>query len=172
MVVTRDEALAERLSWLRALGQRRQNDHVVVGLNSKLHAVQAIVLRHKLARLDDWNARRREIAATYREGLRDCPVGFQEDAPGARHVYHLFQLRTTERDRLLEHLRSAGIDAVVRYPVPVHLQPAFAECGWRAGQFPVAEALARELLCLPIRPSMPDAEIAYVVERVREFFAA
>jgi len=87
------------------------------------------------------------------------------------HVFHLFQLRTRERDALLKDLRDGGVDAVVRYPVPVHLQPAFAGQHWREGQFPVAETLARELLCLPLHPAMRGDELDYVAARVQEFFA-
>jgi dTDP-4-amino-4,6-dideoxygalactose transaminase len=171
MVVTDDAGVADQLLLLRALGQRTQNDHVVVGLNSKLHALQAIVLRAKLPQLDGWNARRRELASSYRAALSACPVGFQREDRGEEHVYHLFQLRTSERDALLGHLRNAGIDAVVRYPVPVHLQPAFAANGWRKGEFPVAERLAAELLCLPLHPTMAADDVDYVVGRVHEFFA-
>src|SRR5262249_45439158 len=120
--------------------------------------------------LDAWNERRRKIAATYRERLCELPIGFQSITPHEEHVYHLFQIRTKDRDALMDHLLRAGVDAAVRYPVPIHLQEAFKDCKWRAGQFPVAERLARELLCLPIRPDMTDQEIDYVCEEVSEFF--
>lgn len=170
MIVTGDAELAEDVDRRRSLGQRVQNDHVVVGLNSKLHALQAIVLRAKLGRLDGWNEERRAVARAYRTGLAGLPVAFQRADPSELHVYHLFQLRTARRDELLRHLRAEGVDAVVRYPVPIHLQPAFADRGWRAGQFPVAERLARELLCLPIRPGMEEREVEHVVWSVRRFF--
>src|SRR3954464_4977909 len=105
MVVTDDAALAERLLVLRARGQRRQNDHVVVGLNSKMHALQAIVLRAKLPHLDDWNRRRRDLASRYRRELRGCPLGFQQFDEGEEHVYHLFQVQTDRRDSLLRYLQ-------------------------------------------------------------------
>ena len=96
---------------------------------------------------------------------------FQSVAPGEEHVYHLFQIRTEARDALLAHLRESGVDAVVRYPTPIHLQTAFlADYDWRPGQFPVAERLARQLLCLPIRPDLSINELDYVCDRVREFF--
>ena len=169
-IVTSDARVMERINQLRSLGQREPNDHVIVGFNSKLDAIQARVLSWKLPRLEAWNAARASIAARYRELLDDLPVSFQRVDAGEVHVYHLFQLRTSHRDPLLKYLRDDGIDAVVRYPTPVHLQNAFAGMGWKRGQFPVSERLAEELLCLPIRPDMQEPEIARVCERVRQFF--
>lgn len=170
-IVCNDPELAERIERYRALGQARQNEHVVVGMNSKLDAVQATVLSCKLALLDGWNSARATIAATYRSRLSDLPVSFQRSDPGEVHVFHLFQMRTDRRDAMLRFLQSRGVDAVIRYPTPIHLQPAFARWGWRQGQFPVAESLAAELLCLPIRPDMEEPEIDLVCQTVREFFS-
>jgi dTDP-4-amino-4,6-dideoxygalactose transaminase len=169
-VATSDDGVDARIRVLRELGQDGQNHHVAVGLNSKLDAIQAAVLSFKLPRLAAWTKRRQAAAAAYRERLAGLPLTFQEGEPGEEHVYHLFQIRTDRRDALLAHLRAAGIDAVVRYPTPIHLQPAFADEGWRPGQFPVAERLARELLCLPIRPDLTADEIDYVADTVRAFF--
>lgn len=169
-IATRDRALAARIAEHRNLGQRTQNDHVITGANSKLDALQARILSWKLPHLDEWNRRRQRVARLYREGLEGVPLAFQEWSPGEAHVFHLFTVRTDRRDALIAHLQAAGVDAVVRYPAPIHLQPAFADLGWRRGQFPVAERLARELLCLPIRPDMPLTEIEFVVDAVRGFF--
>lgn len=169
-VATNDDAVDRDLRIRRDLGQDGQNHHVVVGLNTKLDAIQAAVLTFKLPRLAEWNKRRQQVAAWYRERLGDLPVRFQRVDPAEEHVFHLFQLRTDRRDALLRHLREAGVDAVVRYPTPIHLQPAFAEFGWRRGQFPVAERLADELLCLPIRPDLTVADADYVADCVRRFF--
>jgi dTDP-4-amino-4,6-dideoxygalactose transaminase len=170
-IVTDDAQLAARIDSFRALGQRGQNEHVVVGLNSKLDAIQAHVLSWKLQQLDAWNAARAQAAAAYRALLTDLPIGFQRIDEGETHVYHLFQIRTAHRDALLGHLQRHGVDAVLRYPTPIHLQPAFVRWGWQRGQFPVAERLAAELLCLPIRPDMHMGEIEYVCDTVRSFFA-
>jgi dTDP-4-amino-4,6-dideoxygalactose transaminase len=169
-VVARSSDLDEALRRQRELGQVGQNNHVVVGCNTKLDALQARILSWKLPRLEQWNEHRREAAAWYRERLAGLPLGFQARTEGETHIYHLFQVRTRERDALLAWLREREIDAVVRYPTPIHLQSAFASKGWKAGQFPVAEALAKELLCLPIRPDIPVAEIDYVAACVRAFF--
>lgn len=172
MVVTNNPALAEDLRIRRGLGQQGQNHHVMVGMNSKLDGLQALVLDHKLDQLDHWNAQRRRVARAYRNRLADLPLGFQPEDPHQEHVYHLFQIRTEDRDALMTHLRDRDVDATVRYPVPIHLQPAFADQGWQTGQFPVAEALARELLCLPMRPDMGDDELDYTCAAVRAFFGA
>jgi dTDP-4-amino-4,6-dideoxygalactose transaminase len=159
-----------RLRMLHRLGQLEQNNHVRIGYHSKLDVLQAVVLDWKLRQLDEWNAARRRAAARYKQQLAGLPVGFQRDDPDEEHVYHLFQLRCEHRDALLEHLIKDGIDAVVRYPTPVHLQPAFEQLGYRKGQFPIAEKLAREMLCLPMRPNLSDSEIDYVCDSLRRFF--
>jgi dTDP-4-amino-4,6-dideoxygalactose transaminase len=143
---------------------------VSIAPNSKLDAIQARILSYKLPQLDAWNAARGAVAVSYRERLGSLPIQFQRMDPGEVHVFHLFQVRTTARDALLQHLLARGIDAIVRYPTPIHLQPAFREFGWKRGQFPVAEALAQELLCLPIRPDMNEDEIDLVCDGVRTFF--
>ena len=138
-VVTDDQDLAFALSCHRALGQTGQNDHILPGLNTKLDAIQATILSWKLDKLEAWNEQRTCIAKWYRERLADLPVSFQSISPDELPVYHLFQVRTLRRDELVAHLRSKGVDAVIRYPVPIHLQPAFQRWKWRRGQFPVAE---------------------------------
>ncbi len=170
-VATNDPDLEQQVAMRRVLGQRAQNQHVVFGLNSKLDAIQARILSHKLPRLDRWNEQRRHIAAMYRQRLNGLPLRFQSTSADEEHVYHLFQIRTDRRDGLLAELRSCGIDAVVRYPIPIHLQPAFDDLGWKPGQFPTSERLANELLCLPIRPDMTEAEVGLVVDYVHAFFS-
>lgn len=169
-IVTGDENLARQLDLQRSLGQAAQNEHVVLGLNSKLDALQARILSWKLVRLDSWNESRARIAGWYRSELASLPVQFQRRDPVEVHVYHLFQIRTQRRDALLEFLRSRGVDAIVRYPMPIHLQPAFRKWGWQKGDYPVAERLADELLCLPIRPDMEEGEVGFVIDGVRAFF--
>ena len=169
-IVSDDAALMAKVDQFRALGQAAQNEHVVVGYNSKLDALQARVLSCKLTFLDQWNEARARVAAWYREGLAGLPVAFQSCDPGERHVYHLFQVRTPRRDALLRYLLDHGVDAVIRYPTPIPLQAAFAKWRWRPGQFPVAEKLAAELVCLPIRPDMDRSEIDLVCSVVTQFF--
>lgn len=168
MVTTNSTELAERVRSLRYFGQRERKVHSELGHNSKLDALQAIVLHHKLPFIDEWNEARAQRAERYRSALADLPVTFQ--TPGDHHVYHLFQMHTHQRDALLRHLVGRGVDAVVRYPRPIHLQPAFAALGHSVGTFPVSEHLADTLLCLPMRPDLSDREIGAVVDAVHDFF--
>ncbi|OXM48865.1 DegT/DnrJ/EryC1/StrS family aminotransferase [Amycolatopsis alba] len=167
-----DDQIAAALRRLRHFGQDKQNEHQVVGFNSRLDTVQALVLGHKLPHLDAWTRQRVAIAAGYRERLAGLPVSFQDGAGPGEHVYHLFQLRTERRDELVSHLRGSGVDAVVRYPHPIHLQEAFASLGRRRGDFPVAEDLAGTTLCLPLYPSMTADQVDLVCAGVREFFSS
>jgi dTDP-4-amino-4,6-dideoxygalactose transaminase len=168
--VTNDPKLAERLRELRHLGQREQNEHVGIGFNSRLDSIQAVILNAKLPMLAAWNDARIAVAERYRAELSNLPVTFQAAGGPREHVYHLFQLRTGARDGLLSHLKAAGVDATIRYPVSIQHQPAFQNAGWTRGAYPVADALASELLCLPIRPDMSEQEVDHVVSAVRGFF--
>jgi dTDP-4-amino-4,6-dideoxygalactose transaminase len=159
------EDVAERLRILRNLGQRSQNEHVLRGANSKLDSVQAIVLDYKLDQLDQWNEQRRAVAGTYTNALAPLPVRTPR-APDPEHVFHLYQVDLDDRDRVLQELRRSGIDAVVRYPVPIHRQPAFADLAL-GNHFPNAERQAGHTLCLPIRPNLTQAECGSVVDALR-----
>ncbi|MEU7044738.1 DegT/DnrJ/EryC1/StrS family aminotransferase [Streptomyces varsoviensis] len=161
--------VADTVRVLRGLGQRAQNDHVARGCNSKLDALQALVLSHKLDSLDGWNERRRELAAHYSRAL--APIAAVPAPAGEEHVFHLYQAAVAGRDAVFEKLTAAGIEAVVRYPVPVHRQPAFADLGLGlgpSGRFPNAEYQAANTLCLPIRPDLTRAELDYVVRNFTE----
>ncbi len=169
-VTTNLESLAERLRLLQAHGQQKKNDHQLYGFNSRLDEFQAVVLRVKLRYLDERNARRRQIAAYYRERFADLPVRVPWEVEGAVGVYHQFVIRTAERDALQKHLQGCGIETGIHYPVPLHEQPA-----WRSSyavplHFPRAEALAREILSLPVFPDLTDAEVEHVANSVRRFF--
>lgn len=169
-VSTNDAELAERIRLLGHFGQPAQNEHLLLGHNSRLDTLQAILLLHKLPLVDAWNAERVRVADAYRTGLAGLPIRFQDAGKPGEHVQHLFQIRVAAgvRDPLLAALRERGVDAVVRYPVPLHLQPAFGYLGYGEGAFPVAEALARETLCLPIRPDLAPADADYVCRTIRE----
>ncbi|MFD4172304.1 MULTISPECIES: DegT/DnrJ/EryC1/StrS family aminotransferase [Streptomyces] len=163
--VTGSAELAERLRVLRGLGQRTQNHHVELGYSSRMDSVQALVLDHKLPRLNAWNRRRRALADRYTATLAKSPA-VRVPAAGPDHVFHMYQLLVPDRDATLAALRASGIDAVVRYPVPIARQPAFAAYAIDADAYPNADLLARNALCLPLRPDMSDEDVDLVVSRV------
>lgn len=168
-VVTRDEGLARAVRTLRNYGEGdRRYRSEVVGVNSRLDELQAAVLRAKLPRLDAWNAARRAHAALYRDRLAGADVVIPTEREWARSNYHLFVVRSKHRDELAAWLGQHGVGTAVHYPVPVHLQPAFAHLGQAEGSLPETERACREVLSLPIFPELRPAQI----ERVAEVIAA
>ena len=167
-VVTDDPRIAERLRLDRNYGSRVKYVHDSAGHNSRLDTLQAAVLRIKLRRLDGWNARRRELAALYRERLADAGVLLPAEMRGVEHVWHLFVIRHPERDRLLTDLHARGIGAGVHYPIPIHRQAPYAGIRTVPDGAPVSTRLAGEILSLPLYPEMTDAQVAEVADVVRE----
>jgi dTDP-4-amino-4,6-dideoxygalactose transaminase len=167
-VTTHDATLAATIALLRDHGQPKKYTHDRLGFNSRLDGLQAAVLRVKLPHLDAWNARRRALARLYTQalgGLRGIDV--LSEAAERESVYHLFVIRCTDRDALHKHLTAQEIGAAIHYPIPLHLQPGFQFMGYRAGDFPVSEQCAREVLALPIYPEMSEEAVAYVCNAVR-----
>jgi dTDP-4-amino-4,6-dideoxygalactose transaminase len=174
LVTTNDPILADRVRVLGAHGSRKKYDYERIGINSRLDALQAAILRVKLAHLSAWTAARRRVAERYRTlfaelRLLDC-VKLPSAPAGRVHVYHQFVVRCPLRDRLREFLTSRGIPTEVYYPSPLHLQPAFADLGYKPGEFPRAEAASREALALPIYPELPESHQVSVVRAIREFY--
>jgi len=170
-VVTDDDGIAERVRLLSAHGSPTKYAHPVLGFNSRLDTLQAVVLRAKLARLDEWNAERQLAADTYAELLKDAPgLRLPSAAPGNRHVWHLYVVRVPDRDVVLAELNDAGIGAGIHYPTPVHLTGAFSQLG-RDGDFPVAERAAREILSLPLYPGIAREQQERVADVLREAVA-
>jgi dTDP-4-amino-4,6-dideoxygalactose transaminase len=171
-VVTSDEALAKRLKMLRVHGIERRYFHDLHGFNSRLDEIQAAILRIKLPHLNAWNTRRAAIAARYSSGLGGLPVELPQNAPDSTHVYHVYAVLADARDALQEHLATHGVPTLIYYPQPLHLQKVYEGLGWRAGDFPVAEAVSRRILPLPMYPELTDEQVDYVVAQIRDFFAA
>jgi dTDP-4-amino-4,6-dideoxygalactose transaminase len=171
-VVTNDAEVARRVRMLRDHGSLQKYRHEVVGYNSRLEGIQGAVLNVKLAHLDAWNERRREHAARYRELLAPLEaagvVRLPRETPGDEHVYHLFVVQADGRDELQRHLSEAGVQTGVHYPVPVHLQPAYASLGHRAGDFPEAERQARRVLSLPMYAELSGGQIERVAEAIKK----
>ena len=166
-ITTNDDALADQLRVLRNYGSRVKYVNDVQGWNSRLDPLQAAVLRVKLAHLDDWNARRRAIAARYLDGLRDAGVALPEVPEWAEPAWHLFVVRSERRDALQAHLGEAGIGTLIHYPLPPHRQQAYAELCLSADAFPIANRLADQLLSLPIGPHQSEAATSAVIDAVR-----
>jgi dTDP-4-amino-4,6-dideoxygalactose transaminase len=169
-IVTDDEETYLNVHRLRNYGQTDKHVHVVEGFNSRLDELQAAILSLKLARLDAWNERRRQLAALYRQGLAGTPLLLPQEKPWAYHVYHLFVVKSTERDALQEHLKRRDISTLIHYPTPIHLQPAYRTLGYREGAFPVAERLSKEILSLPMYPGLREDEVAETCEAIQAFY--
>jgi dTDP-4-amino-4,6-dideoxygalactose transaminase len=167
-VTTDSRMVYERVRRLRNYGAEVKYRHEEPGFNSRLSDLQAAFLRVKLRRLDDWNGRRRRVAAAYLAGLEGTGIGLPRVAELAVPVWHLFVVRGVERDELRRQLAERGVETLIHYPVPPHLQPAYRTAGHGEGDFPVAERLAREVLSLPMGPHLDDTGIEAVVAAVRE----
>jgi dTDP-4-amino-4,6-dideoxygalactose transaminase len=164
-VLTDDGAVARTVRMLGGHGSERKYVHDLVGMNSRLDTVQAVVLLAKLARLDRWNDRRRAAAARYGDLLGDVPgIGLPATAEGNVHVWHLFVVAVDDRDHVLAELHAAGIGAGIHYPTPIHLTGAFAHLGLGRGAFPVAEAAADRILSLPLYPHITADQQEHVAQ--------
>jgi len=166
-IVTDDAELADRLRVLRNYGSRKKYFNEVKGVNSRLDSLQAAFLRAKLPYLDNWNRRRREIARQYRLSLAEIPgLRLPEVAPGAEPAWHLFVVRHSGRDALRQHLTEAGIGTLIHYPIPPHLSGAYADAGYKPGDFPVTESLANTVLSLPMGPHLSSPQATAVMDRM------
>jgi len=169
MVVVNDENLAERLRMLRNYGEKEKYRNVIHGYNSRLDEVQAAVLRVKLRHLDGWNCRRRDIADLYDSLLSDTELSLPCAAQYARHIFHLYVVRSRRRDALQERLKLHGIHTLIHYPVPVHYQEAYQGLGYAQGDFPVSERLSLEILSLPLYPELDEERIRHICSVIREW---
>jgi dTDP-4-amino-4,6-dideoxygalactose transaminase len=166
-VVTSDAALAQTIRVLRDWGQERRYEHAVKGFNYRMDGIQGAILRVKLTRLDRWIELRRQRAADYGRLFAGTGIGLPLEEPGCRHVYNVFAVRLRDRDATRAYLQEHGVQTGVHYPIPIHLQPAYRDLGYRAGDFPVSEAAAREVLSLPIFPELTLEQVETVASAVR-----
>lgn len=165
-ITTNDAALAARLRSLRNYGSSARYVHEERGFNSRLDPLQAAILRTKLRHLDEWNARRREIAARYLRELTGCGLVLLSVPEWAESSWHLFPVRHPRRDALRDALQRLGVETLIHYPFPPHLQRAYAELGFMRGAFPIAESIAGTVMSLPIGPAMTDAQVTAVIDAV------
>jgi dTDP-4-amino-4,6-dideoxygalactose transaminase len=168
-VVTNNAELRKKIQNLRDHGQTRKYYHTLMGWNCRMDGIQAAVLSIKLRHLEQANALRREHALQYNQAFAGLDaVATPFEANYARHVYHIYVIRVQERDDVWRSLEEKGIGCAVHYPIPIHLQEACRNLGYRSGAFPVAESLAEEFLSLPMFPELTEDQIEYVVCYVSE----
>lgn len=165
-VVTNDATLADRVRVLRNYGSRIKYRNEVKGFNSRLDTLQAALLGPRLAILGEWNARRARIAARYLDSLRDTGLLLPRVSAGNEHTWHLFVVRSRRRDDLQKALAARGVETLIHYPVPPHLQPAYADLGHKRGDFPISEAIHGEVLSLPMGPHLSEAQVDHVIASV------
>ena len=171
-ITTDDDSLAQKLRKLRVHGSPRRYEYELLGVNSRLDAVQAAVLRVKLKYLDGWADERRENAKRYQRLFEQTGVEkvvLPTEPSGYHHIYNQYTIRVSQRDKLREFLTEKGIPSEIYYPYPLHLQPVFKDLGGRAGDFPVSEQACKEVLALPIYPEMGEARQRQVVEGIAQF---
>lgn len=174
LVTTQDSELARKLKALRVHGSVKKYYHEWVGINSRLDALQAAVLRVKFRHLDAWTAARQANAELYRKFLGDAsiPVTLPSSASyQTRHIYNQYVIRCQNRNGLQEHLKQHGIGTEIYYPLALHLQPCFAGLGYRSGDFPISEKASTEVLALPVNPEVSPDDIEYVSGVIRSFYA-
>jgi dTDP-4-amino-4,6-dideoxygalactose transaminase len=174
LVTTRDANCAERLRLLRAHGSPRKYHYDILGMNSRLDALQAAILRVKLKHLKKWEEKRQQHAALYRRLFEEYALGAVVELPNrpanCTHVYNQFVISCTDRTPLKAYLQQQGVPTDVYYPSPLHLQPAFAYLGYRPGRLPQAEAACEQALALPIYPELSEADQVRVVRTIAEFY--
>jgi dTDP-4-amino-4,6-dideoxygalactose transaminase len=168
MVTTSDPDIANRCRMLRDHGQEAKYYHSSVGTNGRLDEIQAAVLRVKLPHLNEWNERRRSIARAYDVGLPSSVVK-PEEMPWAKHVYHLYVIRTPHRNQLRAWLETKGVGTGIHYPIPIHLQVGYRNYSNGNGVLPVTERITNEILSLPMYPELSEEEVSYICECIRDF---
>jgi dTDP-4-amino-4,6-dideoxygalactose transaminase len=166
MITTNSSELADKLRILRNHGSHVRYHHKVIGYNSRLDEIQAVVLRAKLKRIEEYNSGRRQVAHMYSSLLKESPVTPPYEDGKGNHVYHQYTILTDNRDKIMEALSSAGISSAVYYPIPLHRQEVFVNA-YRNISLPVAEEIAQRCLSLPIFPEMTDAQVKEVVEVIK-----
>jgi dTDP-4-amino-4,6-dideoxygalactose transaminase len=169
MLVTNDAQVANQVRLLNNHGQSEKNLHSREGFNYRLDGIQAAILNVKLKHLEDWTDQRRRNAHRYNELLKDFAVITPTEKEFAKHVFHLYIIKLGHRDVLAKHLQASGVGVLFHYPIPLHLQEAYAYLGYQRGAFPAAEQCAAEVLSLPMFPELSEEQIQHVVKGIKEF---
>ncbi|MDR4508647.1 MAG: DegT/DnrJ/EryC1/StrS family aminotransferase [Candidatus Brocadiaceae bacterium] len=169
LVTSGNDELAKRIRTLRVHGSEEKYYHRYIGINGRLDAIQAAVLSVKLKYLESWSARRREVASYYTKHLEGLPIRLPETAPDNTHIFHQYIIASPKRDHLVKYLHEQGIEAILYYPLPLHLQKCFEYLGYKTGDLPESEKASEETLALPIYPEITEEELDYVIERIKHF---
>jgi len=169
-IATDNKTVYEKLLMLRNYGQKKKYHHQTIGINSRLDEIQAAVLRTKLKYLDGWNKRRNEIAKLYADGLDRKHVELISFPEKVLANHHLFIINVEQRDQLQKYLMNQGIQTLIHYPIPIHLQECYQYLAYKKGDFPHAEKLAKRILSLPMYPELKNTEITYIINQVNSFF--
>lgn len=167
MVVTNNEELTDKIRLLRNHGRKDKYNHIVEGYNFRMDTLQAAVLSVKLKHLDEWTDKRRDRAALYNRLLADSGVVTPKEAEYSRHVYHVYCIRSKNRDKIIETLNKNNIAAGIHYPVPLHLQPCYEYLKYKKGDLPVTEMITQEIVSLPIYPELSDEQITIICDIVK-----
>jgi len=168
-VVTNDTQLAEKIRTIGNYGSSKKYHNEYKGVNSRLDEMQAAFLRIKLKKLEEWNEARRKVAKRYNTEINNPSVVLPSESPYSRHVWHVFAIRTPVRDEMKEYLAEKGIETLIHYPIPIHMQQAYRDLNLPKGSFPLAEKISGEVLSLPMWYGMSDSEIDYVIQAVNSF---
>ena len=171
MVVTDHQKYDQKLRLLRCYGERKKYQHILKGHNSRLDEIQAALLRVKLKHLDQWNEERRRKARLYTRMLSPLGLVCPSEKKGVRHVYHLYAIKTRKRDALQAFLKKRGIETLIHYPIPIPLEKAYQEMGYRRGDFPLTDQWSRKILSLPFFPEMKESEMEEVAQQIQMFLA-
>lgn len=172
MVVTNDNALAERMKMISVHGSRKRYHHEILGVNSRLDTLQAAILAVKLKYLDQWNEDRIRASKAYDAMLDGTGVVLPYVDPGCKHIFHQYTIRAPKRDGLADHLKAREIPHGIYYPIPLHLQSAFVSTGNKKGDFPVTEKAAEEVLSLPMHTELDEKQLTTITTAVKEYYAS
>jgi dTDP-4-amino-4,6-dideoxygalactose transaminase len=167
-VVTNHDDVAKLMRLLRDHGQTSRYYHGVIGYNYRMDGFQGAVLQVKMKRLEQWTARRRQVSARYRELLADARLAIPRDCPRAESACHLFVVWVEDRDRVRQELEARGVQTAIHYPVPVHLQEAYAALGYRPGSLPHTERACDQEISMPLYPEIPDEHVEYAAAALKE----
>ncbi len=169
LMLTNSDELESKVRMIANHGQNERYKHHVLGVNSRLDAIQATILNIKLDFLDQWNEKRRQAAARYKKNLESTAI-IPFEHPDSYHIYHQFSIQVKSRDDLQRYLTDNKIPSAIHYPIPLHLQHAFADMGLGKGSFPTAEKVAEGIISLPMHPHITDEEIDHISDKIKEFY--